>query len=153
VHRRLNGLAALAIVVAAALAAFAFYTFGARDGEGQSQRPTSPKKTTTTTTSSTVFGIDTRPKRSGPNYAGIRQGEALRRARQVVITSRKYGGDEPLFYRNTGDAAITQRTRIGGHSVWLVRFEDGQVQRVMCVAVRRRPSSLIAAREVPCRRK
>lgn len=146
--------AALAIVLAGTVAAFGLYTFSWRDGESQSHRPTSPKRAATTTTAtSTIFRIDTRPARSGPSYAGIRQGEALQRARQVVISSKNYGGDEPLFYRNTGDAAITQRTTIGGHRAWLVRFEDNQVQRMSCVAVRRRASGVIAVSEVPCRRK
>jgi hypothetical protein len=150
----LKGLAALAIVLAGAVAAFGFYTFGGRNGESQSRRPTSPKRAATTTTAtSTVFRISSRPTRSGPSYAGIWQGEALRRARQALISSGKYGADEPLFYRNTGDAAIIQRTRIGGRIAWLVRFEDGQVSRMSCVAVLRRASGLIAASEVPCRRK
>jgi hypothetical protein len=102
--------------------------------------------------SSTVFRVSSRPKRSGPTYAGIRQGEALQRARHVVISS-EYGGDEPLFYRNTGDAAITRKTRIGGRFAWLVRFEDNQVPKVSCVAVTRRASGLLAANEVRCGRK
>lgn len=145
----MKGLAALAIVVAGAVAGFAIYTFGWQ--EGQSQK-SATQTATTTTASSTVFRISSQPTRSGPTYAGITQGEALRRARQVVISS-EYGGDEPLFYRNTGDAAITQRSRIGGHIAWLVRLEDNQVPKMSCVAVRRRASGVIAAYQVRCRRK
>jgi hypothetical protein len=145
----LKGLAALAIVVAGAVAGFAIYTFGWR--EGQSHNKSEKQAATTTTASSTVFRVDSRPSRFGPTYAGITEGEALRRARQVVISS-EYGGDEPLFYRNTGDAAITQRSAIGGQKAWLVRFEDGQVPRMSCVAVRRRASGVIAANEVGCAR-
>jgi hypothetical protein len=151
VRRRLNGLAALAF--AGAMAGLAFYAFGWQGGESQPHPKTSPEQAdTTTTATSTVFRISSRPARFGPSYAGIRQGKALHRARQLVISTRKYGGDDPLFYRNTGDAAITRTTRIGGHSAWLIQFEDGQVQRVMCVAVRRRASRVIAASEVRCGR-
>jgi len=137
----LKGLAALAIVVAGAVAGFAIYTFGSREDK-------SPKQVDTTT----VFRVDSRRTGFGPTYADIRQGAALQRARQVVISS-EYGGDEPLFYRNTGDAAITQRSTMGGHKAWLVRFEDGQVPKMSCVAVRHRASGEIAANQVRCRRK
>jgi hypothetical protein len=134
----LKGLSALTIVVAGAVAGFAIYTFGWREGQ-------SPKAGTTT---ATVFRVGSRPTRLGPTYAGITEGEALRRARRVVISS-EYGGDEPLFYRNTGDAAITERSMIGDQKAWLVRFEDSQVPRMSCVAVRR-ASGVIAANEVGC---
>lgn len=146
----MKGLAALAIVVAGAVASFAIYTFGWR--EGQSQNKSAKQAATTTTASRTVFRVDDRPTRFGPTYAGITQGEALQRARQVVVSS-EYGGDEPLFYRNTGDAAITRRSTIGGYKTWLVRFEDGQVPKMSCVAVRRRASGVIAANQMRCRRK
>jgi hypothetical protein len=87
--------------------------------------------------------------------AAVRVGcanSAAKGARQVVISS-EYSGDEPLFYRNTGDAAITQRAMIGAHKAWLVRFEDNQVPKMACVAVRRRASGVIAANQVRCRRK
>jgi hypothetical protein len=141
----LKGLAALAIVVAVAVAGFAIYTFGWNG-------PTNPKQgATPTTPSSTVLRVDSLQTRFGPTYASIRQGAALQRARQVVISS-EYGGDEPLFYRNTGDAAITQRARMGGHKAWLVRFEDNQVPKMSCVAVRRSASGVIAANQVRCSR-
>jgi hypothetical protein len=141
----LKGLATLAIVVAVAVAGFAIYTFGWNG-------PTSPKQGATTTPSSTVLRVDSFQTRFGPTYASIRQGAALQRARQVVISS-EYGGDEPLFYRNTGDAAITQRARMGGHKAWLVRFEDNQVPKMSCVTVRRRTSGVVAAHQVRCRQK
>jgi hypothetical protein len=142
----LKGLGAPAIVVAVAVAGFAIYTF---DWNG----PTSPKQgATTTTPSSTVLRVDSAQTRFGPTYASIRQGAALQRARQVVVSS-EYGGDEPLFYRNTGAAAITQRARMGGHKAWLVRFEDNQVPKVSCVAVRRSASGVVAANQVRCRQK
>jgi hypothetical protein len=146
---RQRGLSALAIVVAGAVAGFAIYTFSWR--EGQSQENGVKQAATSATPARTVFRVDSRPTQFGPTYAGITQGQALRRAREVVITN-EYGGDAPLFYRNTGDAAIIQRTRMGGHNGWLVRFEDGQVPNMSCVAVRRRASRLIAAAQVRCRR-
>lgn len=140
----MKGLAALAIAVA--VAGFAIYTFGWNG-------PTSPKQgATATRPSSTVLRVDSFQTRFGPTYASIRQGAALQRARQVVIGS-EYGGDEPLFYRNTGDAAITQRARMGGHKAWLVRFEDNQVPKMSCVAVRRSASGVIVANQVRCRQK
>ncbi len=125
------------------MAGFAIYTFGWN-------HPTNPKQGATTTTPlSTVLRVDSRPTGFGPTYASIRRGAALQRARQIVISS-EYGGDAPLFYRNTGDAATTQRARIGGHKAWLVRFEDNQVPKMSCVAVRRSASGLIGANQVRC---
>ncbi len=117
----MTGLAVLGLIVAGC-------------DEKQSARPTTANHAATTTmASSTVFRISSRPPRSGPTFAGIRQGRALQRARQLAISSH-YRRDEPLFYRNTGDAAITQKTKIGSHSEWLVRLRITRPRR-HCVSL------------------
>jgi hypothetical protein len=114
-----------------------------------SQRP-EQKATTTTTASKTVFRISSWPTRAGPAYAGITQGEAVQRARQVVIRGEYRGETSPSSIANTGDAAMTRKSRIGSHIAWLIRFEDNQVPKISCVAVRRRVSGVTVANEVPC---
>jgi hypothetical protein len=143
----LKALTAFGIVVTGTVAALAIYTFGRPEGQNHAKQPM-----TTTPAARTVLRLDSRRARFGPTYARVTEKEALQRARELVISS-EYRDDEPLFYRNTGDAAVIQRSTIGGHKAWRVRFEDGQVPKLSCVAVRGGAGGVVAATQVACARK
>jgi hypothetical protein len=78
------------------------------------------------------------PLSSGSEYAGISRAEAVRAARAYVVRV-DYRGNEPLFYRNTGNrpAAVLRTSDATGKRAWFVRFDDLQAMHKNCVIVRR----------------
>jgi hypothetical protein len=78
------------------------------------------------------------PLSSGSDYAGISRAEAVRAARAYVVRV-DYRGNEPLFYRNTGNrpAAALRTSDATGRRAWFVRFDDLQAMHKNCVTVRR----------------
>ena len=85
------------------------------------------------------------PTSCGGEYAGISRASAVNAAKAYAVRV-DYRGDEPLFYRNTGDRpASVQRARdVSGHRFWFVRFDDSQAMRSHCVSVRRGSSHVVA---------
>lgn len=85
------------------------------------------------------------PASCGPEYVGLSQARAIEAAKAYVVRE-DYGGDEPLFYRNTGNRpAAVRRTRDpGGRRAWLVRFDDFQAMGKHCVTVRRTSVHVLA---------
>jgi hypothetical protein len=70
--------------------------------------------------------------------ARVSRARAVEEAKAFVVRV-DYGGDEPLFYRNTGDRPVVVRptTEAGGHRSWFIRFDDSEAMRTHCVIVRR----------------
>jgi hypothetical protein len=90
------------------------------------------------------------PLSCATDYAGLSRARAVEAAKGYVVRE-DYRGDEPLFYRNTGNRPATVlRTRdASGHRSWFVRFDDFQAMRRNCVTVRRSSSRLIIS-GTPC---
>ena len=78
------------------------------------------------------------PFRCGADDAGISRPDAVEAARAYVVRA-DYGGDGPLFYRNTGNAPTIVRQTVdrAGDRWWFVRFDDFQAMQRHCVKVRR----------------
>jgi hypothetical protein len=88
----------------------------------------------------------------GSESASVSRASAIKAAKAYVVRV-DYRGDEPLFYRNTGNRLVSvRRTRdASGHQQWVVRFDDFQAMRRHCVSVRRNSSRLVAT-GTACRR-
>lgn len=92
------------------------------------------------------------PGSCGSDYAGLPRASAIKAAKAYVIRV-DYRGDEPLFYRNTGNRPVSvQRTRdTKGRQQWVIRFDDFQAMHRHCVSVHRSSSRLVAT-STACRR-
>jgi hypothetical protein len=88
----------------------------------------------------------------GSESTGVPRASAIKAAKAYVVRV-DYRGDEPLFYRNTGNRPVSvRRTRdLRNHQHWVVRFDDFQSMRRHCVSVRRSSSRLVAT-GTACRR-
>jgi hypothetical protein len=84
------------------------------------------------------------PASCSSEYAGISRASAVGAAKAYVVRV-DYRGDEPLFYRNTGNKPTVVRhaedTR--GQRACFVRFDDFQAQQRRCVTVRRTPRRVV----------
>jgi len=92
------------------------------------------------------------PASCGSESAGVPRASAIKVAKAYVVRV-DYRGDEPLFYRNTGDRPVSVwRSRDArGHQQWVVRFDDLQTMQRHCASVRRSSSRLVAT-GIACRR-
>ena len=90
------------------------------------------------------------PASCGSEYAAISRASAINAAK-VYVVRVDYRGDEPLFYRNTGDrpVSVRQARDVSGRQLWFVRFDDYQAMRRHCVSVRR-GSSHVVTRGTAC---
>jgi hypothetical protein len=84
------------------------------------------------------------PLSCGTQYAGISKTSAVEAAKAYVVRM-DYRGDEPGFYRNTGNRpTVVRRTRdTSGNRSWFVRFDDLQAMHNHCVTVRRSSARVI----------
>lgn len=84
------------------------------------------------------------PFRCGAEDAEISRANAIQAARAYVVHA-DYGGDHPLFYRNTGNAPTVVRQTVdkAGNRWWFVRFDDLQAMQRHCVKVRRRSDVVV----------
>ena len=91
------------------------------------------------------------PASCGSEHVGLTRASAIKAAKAYVVRV-DYRGNEPLFYRNTGNrpASVRRARDAQGHQQWLIRFDDFQAMRRHCVSVRRNSSRLVAT-GISCR--
>ena len=81
----------------------------------------------------------------GVQHTGISKARAVKAAKAYVVRV-DYRGNEPLFYRNTGNrpTVVLQTTDASGQRSWFIRFDDLQAMHEHCVHVRGSSTRVIA---------